>query len=223
MGAGVAGPDRDGADAVRRTRVVLTRHGETVWHAGNRYAGRTEVDLTDAGRAQAESLVAWSRRERPDAILSSPLGRAIETARPSAAALGRDLVIVDELTEVDFGIAEGRTIGELRQSHPDVVERFRRDPVVHHFPGAEKPETAARRGAEALRRAAAGHAGATILVVAHNTLLRLALCQLLDIPIPRYRAVFPRLDNAALTELSMPDDGTGPVSLISLNVPPDRC
>ena len=218
----MAGGERDHGGARQRTRVVLTRHGETVWHAENRYAGRTEVAMTETGRRQAESLVAWARRERPEAILSSPLRRSLETAAPSARALGLDPVIVDDLTEVDFGVAEGHTIDELASDDPDMVERFRRDPVAHHFPGAEKPETAARRAAGALRRAATEHAGATILVVAHNTLLRLALCQLLDIPVPRYRTVFPRLDNAALTELTIPAVGAGPVSLISLNVPPDR-
>ncbi len=218
----MAGGKRDRGGASGRTRVVLTRHGETVWHAGNRYAGRTEVDLTETGRRQAESLVDWARRERPEVILSSPLGRAVETAAPSATALGLEPVIVDDLTEVDFGVAEGRTIDELAGDDPDMVDRFRRDPVAHHFPGAEKPETAARRAADALRRAAVDHAGGTVLVVAHNTLLRLAMCELLQIPVPRYRIVFPRLDNAALTELSMPADGAGPVSLISLNVPPDR-
>ncbi len=208
--------------AATSTRLVLTRHGETVWHAENRYAGRTEVDLTEVGRSQAAGLASWAGRERPDAVVSSPLGRAIETARPSAQAAGRDLVVVDALTEVDFGVAEGATIAELRRTDPDMVDRFRRDPVAHPFPGAEKPEIAAVRAADALRRLATDYSGDTVLIVAHNTLLRLALCRLLDIPIPRYRTVFPRLDNAALTEVSIPADGTGPVSLISLNVPPDR-
>lgn len=214
-------PERNGGMAAP-ARLVLTRHGETVWHAENRYAGRTEVDLTDVGRSQAAALASWAGRERPDAVVSSPLGRAIETARPSARAAGRDLVVVDALTEVDFGVAEGATIAELRRTDPDMVDRFRRDPVAHPFPGAEEPEIAEDRSAEALRRLATEYAGDMILVVAHNTLLRLALCRLLDIPIPRYRTVFPRLDNAALTEVSVPADGTGPVSLISLNVPPDR-
>jgi probable phosphoglycerate mutase len=217
----VPGQERNGG-AGAPTRLVLSRHGETVWHAENRYAGRTEVDLTEVGRSQAATLASWAGRTRPDAVVSSPIGRAIETARPSARAAGRDLVVVDALTEVDFGVAEGATIAELRRTDPDMVDRFRRDPVAHPFPGAEKPEIAAGRGADALRRLATEYGGNTVLVVAHNTLLRLALCRLLDIPIPRYRTVFPRLDNATLTEVSVSADGTGPVSLISLNVPPDH-
>jgi probable phosphoglycerate mutase len=58
-----------------------------------------------------------------------------------------------------------------------------------------------------------------VLVVAHNTLLRLALCTLLDLPLNRYRQIFPRLDNAAITELRLPAEPTDPASLMSLNVP----
>jgi probable phosphoglycerate mutase len=58
-----------------------------------------------------------------------------------------------------------------------------------------------------------------VLVVAHNTLLRLGLCVLLGLPVARYRQVFPRLDNVAVTEIALPDGGAGPVALLSLNVP----
>jgi len=60
-----------------------------------------------------------------------------------------------------------------------------------------------------------------VLVVAHNTLLRLGLCVLLGLPVARYRQVFPRLDNVAVTEIALPHDGIGPAALLSLNVPTD--
>jgi probable phosphoglycerate mutase len=123
--------------------------------------------------------------------------------------------VEDDLREVGFGIAEGRTLAEL---DPEVVARFRADPVAHPFPGAEPPAAAAQRCAAALRRVAARHSQDTVLVVAHNTLLRLGLCALLGLPVARYRQVFPRLDNVAVTEIALPD-GDGPVALLSLNVP----
>lgn len=201
------------------TRLVLTRHGQTVWHRENRYAGSSDIDLTEVGLAQAERLAAWTRVHRPAAVLSSPLGRALATARPSAAALGLEPVVVEDLREVDFGLAEGRTLSELRADDPDMVARFRRDPVTHHFPGADPPAAAAKRACEALRSIAAAHPGATVLVVAHNTLIRLALCQLLGIDVRSYRQVFPLLDNGTLTEVSMTAESDGPASLLSFNVP----
>lgn len=199
----------------RATTLVLARHGETVWHAENRYAGTSDIDLTPNGVLQAERLAGWARTRGIDAVVSSPVRRAVETVEPAALAVGVAPIVVDDLREVGFGIAEGHTLGEL---DPDVVARFRADPVAHPFPGAEPPPAAAQRCAEALRGIAASHIGESVLVVAHNTLLRLGLCALLGLPIARYRQVFPRLDNAAITEIAVPTGG-GPVSLLSLNVP----
>ena len=201
-----------------RTRLVLTRHGQTVWHQENRYAGSSEIDLTDTGRQQADRLAAWTRANRPAAVVSSPLGRALATARPSAAVLGSVPVVVEDLREVDFGMAEGRTLSELRADDPDMVARFREDPVTHHFPGADPPAAAAKRACEALRGIAVLYSGATVLVVAHNTLIRLALCQLLGIDVRTYRQVFPGLDNGTLTELAV-GAHDGLASLLSFNVP----
>lgn len=203
----------------RRTRIFLSRHGQTVWHAENRYAGVSDIDLTPTGREQARRLAAWCRQHRPTAVVSSPVRRAIETATPSARVLGAEPVIVEDLREVNFGIAEGRTLRELEHIDPGAVTRFRTDPVRHYFAGGEPSAQAAVRAERALRWVARHHPGATVLVVAHNTLIRLGLCQLLGLDISRYRTLFPRLDNGTLTEVSLASDGTGHAALHSLNVP----
>jgi broad specificity phosphatase PhoE len=196
--------------------LLLARHGQTVWHRENRYAGVSDVDLTAEGVRQAEQLAGWVLTRGVDAVVSSPLRRARESAEPAARAAGVPVEVEDDLREVGFGIAEGRTLAEL---DPGVVARFRADPVAHPFPGAEPPARAARRCTAALRWIAARHPDGTVLVVAHNTLLRLGLCALLGLPVARYRQVFPRLDNAAVTEIALPPDGVGPAALLGLNVP----
>lgn len=201
------------------TMLVLSRHGQTVWHHENRYAGTSDVDLTDEGHHQAGRLAAWALAHRPDVVSSSPVRRALETATPVASALGLEPVVRERLREVSFGVAEGRTIAEMTARDPGMVEAFRTDPVTHHFPEAEDPAAAADRAAAELRALAAEHAGATVLVVAHNTLLRLALCRVLHIDVRRYRTVFPRLDNGTLTHLLVEDSGEQAASLLSFNVP----
>jgi probable phosphoglycerate mutase len=199
------------------TTLLLARHGQTVWHAENRYAGVSDIGLTDTGRAQAEALGRWAAAHPVDAIWTSPLSRAVATAEPACRAL--DLVPRREpgLVECDFGVVEGRTLAEFEAEDPDRAAAFRADPVAHPFPGAEDPTAAAARGAAALRRIAGAHPGGRVLVVAHNTLLRLVLCTLLSIPAGEYRRVFPRLRNAAISELRMNPDGFA--ALLSLNVP----
>ncbi|MFJ8631441.1 histidine phosphatase family protein [Streptomyces sp. NPDC093568] len=199
------------------TTLLLARHGQTIWHAENRYAGISDVALTDTGRAQAEALGRWAGAHPVDAIWTSPLSRAVATADPACRALGLTPRREPGLRECDFGVLEGRTLAEFAAEDPAAAEAFRRDPVAHPFPRAEDPAAAAERGAAALRRIAAAHPGGRVLVVAHNTLLRLVLCTLLSIPAGEYRRVFPRLRNAAISELLVKTDGSA--ALLSLNVP----
>ncbi|MGW0371370.1 histidine phosphatase family protein [Streptomyces coeruleorubidus] len=199
------------------TTLLLARHGQTVWHAENRYAGVSDIDLTDTGRAQAEALGRWAAAHPVDAIWTSPLSRAVATAEPACRALGLVPQREPGLTECDFGVVEGRTLAEFEAEDPGRAAAFRADPVAHPFPGAEDPTAAAARGAGALRRIATVHPGGRVLVVAHNTLLRLVLCTLLSIPAGEYRRVFPRLRNAAISELRMNPGGSA--ALLSLNVP----
>lgn len=209
------------------TTLFLSRHGQTVWHAENRYAGVSDVDLTDRGVEQAQELAQWAGRNVIDRIVSSPIRRAVQTATPAAHCRGLDLQLEPGLSEMSFGIAEGRTIGELRHEDPTMVEDFILDPVAHPFPGAEDPAQAAQRGSAALRALAAQYPGQTLLVVAHNTLLRLSLCELIGVEPRRYRTLFPKLDNGCLSELRISHGNRSPtppasssrVSLVSLNVP----
>lgn len=198
------------------TTLFLARDGQTVWHAENRYAGASDVALTDEGRRQAEQLAQWAFRHRVDAIWTSTATRAIETAEPACWAL--DLVPGREpdLRECDFGTVEGHTLAEFAAEDPERAEAFRADPVINAFPGAEDPRVAAARGAMALRRIADGLPGQRVLVVAHSTLLRLVLCELLSIPLGAYRRVFPQLRTAAVSEVRLGEEGG---ALLSLNVP----
>ncbi|MBW5425715.1 histidine phosphatase family protein [Streptomyces sp. BG9H] len=198
------------------TDFVLVRHGETVWHDGNRYAGRTDVALTPRGLRQAAALGAWAAGERIDAVVTSPLSRAKLTAAPAARALGLVPRVDERLLEVDFGRGEGLTRDEMRERFPEETAAFLRDPVAHHLPGGEDPRAAAERAGAALADLADEHPDGRVLVVAHSTLVRLLICRQLGIPLAAYRRVFPALHNGALTELRLSD---GQTALLRLNAP----
>jgi probable phosphoglycerate mutase len=198
------------------TTLLLARHGQTVWHAENRYAGISDVALTDTGVAQAEALGRWAAAHPVDAIWTSPLSRAVRTAAPAARALNLTPHTEPALIECDFGVVEGRTLAEFEAENPAAAQAFRADPVANPFPEAEDPTAAATRGTAALHRIATTHPDQRVLVVAHNSLLRLVLCRLLGIPLGEYRRVFPRLRNAAVSELRLQGET---VALLSLNVP----
>jgi broad specificity phosphatase PhoE len=96
--------------------VVLVRHGETEWSRSGRHTGRTEVPLTERGRAQAEAVGAALRNRDFALVLTSPLGRAFETGR--LAGFGKRAVQRDELMEWDYGAYEGRTTADIREERP---------------------------------------------------------------------------------------------------------
>lgn len=197
------------------SRLFLARHAETVWHKENRYAGgQSDPELTERGARQAEQLAVTAAAIGVEVLVSSPQPRALTTAGPAATALGLDIQVEPGLREASFGIMEGHTVDEM---DPEMIRLFRADPVRHTFPGSEPPAEAAARAVAALRAVDAAHHDRVVLVVAHNTLLRLALCSLLGLPLHDYRRVFPRLDNVALTEIRLPADPTAPAALLSLN------
>lgn len=198
------------------TNLVLTRHGETVWHAENRYAGRSDIDLTPLGREQANELGNWAASEEFSALWVSPLKRARETITPVERATGLQPRIDARLQEVDFGRGEGLTNIEMEQQFGPAFHAFVKDPATHPLPNGEDPFAAAERAVACLREIAWANDNGRVLVVAHNTLLRLSLCKLLEIPLRNYRTTFPALGNGAITEIRMDGNRT---SLLQYNVP----
>lgn len=198
------------------TDFVLVRHGETEWHAENRYAGSSDVTLTQRGIDQARYLAYWARHTRPSLVVSSDLLRAVRTAEPAAEAAEVPLRIETGLREVHFGAAEGLTQHEMATAFPEALTRFRAAPATSPLPGAETGVQAARRGVATLHALRHDQAGAVVLVVAHSTLIRLVLCQLLGIPMDNYRRVFPTVRNVALTTVRLSHNGA---ALLAYNVP----
>ncbi|TMR25462.1 histidine phosphatase family protein [Nonomuraea turkmeniaca] len=199
------------------TDLVLVRHGETVWHAENRYAGVSDIELTPRGYEQAERLAEWTANADLAVVWASTLSRAVITAEASAAKAGLPLHTDARLRELDFGQAEGLTAAEMKERFPGARAAFESDPAAHPLPGGEDPHAAATRFVAALHDIAAANPGARVLVVAHTTAIRLALCRLIGVPLGEYRRLFPRLDNCALTELRVRDQGRA--ALLQYNSP----
>jgi broad specificity phosphatase PhoE len=198
------------------TIVVLARHGETIWHAENRYAGSTDVALTDLGRRQAEDLGAWATFNGISAVYASDLSRAVLTAAPAAAALGMVTNVDPRLREVDFGAGEGMTATEMAKAFPEKLARFRSQPATCPLPGGESGTAAADRAWQALDDIRKSETD-TVLVVMHSTLMRLVLCRALGIPLDNYRKVFPAALNVAATTVDL-TPGRAP-ALLNYNVP----
>ncbi|WP_437583312.1 histidine phosphatase family protein [Paramicrobacterium sp. CJ85] len=201
------------------TTLFLSRHGETVWHAENRYAGLSDVALTPRGFEQAEQLGEWAATANLDAVCSSTLSRSVLTATPAAEATGLPLTQDRRLVEVDFGHGDGLTRAEMRERFPAEVDAFLQAPGITPLPHGEPGEDAVARAFPALDELCAKHPDGRVLVVMHSTLMRLLLCHLLGLDLNRYRAAFPSVTNAALTAFAYTSSNNA--QLLAFNVPPD--
>ncbi|WP_460942766.1 histidine phosphatase family protein [Okibacterium endophyticum] len=202
------------------TILFLARHGETVWHVGHRYAGVSDIELDANGESDADDLAAWAATAGLDAIYSSPLKRAVLTAEASAIVTGLKATTLDDLTEVDFGEGEGRTLGELREAgHEDAVAAFVEKPAENPLPGGERGTDAIERWLRAFGRIKNEHPDGRVLVVGHGTALRLVLCRLIGVDPNGYRALFPEIGNCALAPIEL-DGPRGPFSMLGFNLPP---
>jgi broad specificity phosphatase PhoE len=198
------------------TRLALVRHGETIWNTENRYAGSTDIPLSPRGQEQAEKLANWVSSVDLAAIWVSPLLRARETVRPSERVTGITARVDARLREIHFGRGEGLTNIGIRQSFPEAFAAFESDPVSHHLSGGEDPRDVALRAIECFKEIETIHPRGRVLVVTHNTLIRVALCQLLGVPLSKYRTVFATIANGALSEIRLQD---GHFALLRFNAP----
>jgi broad specificity phosphatase PhoE len=199
------------------TVIHLARHGETVWHHGNRYAGRSDVALTERGARQADELAAWAATASIERLVSSDLSRAVRTAAAVARTTGLAHELEPRLREVDFGRGEGLTEAEMTEAFPAERAAFVATPASSPLPGGERGADAVARALPAVRDLAATSSG-PVLIVAHTTLIRLLLCELLGLPLDDYRRRFPSLANVAITTLRL--DGDAAPALLRFNLPP---
>ncbi len=143
------------------TTLLLARHGETDWNRDGRWQGWADPPLNDTGRAQARALAAELESLEFDAVYSSDLKRAHETAEILAGPHGAPIVVDPGLREIDIGSWSGLTRGEIAERFPD-GER----------PDGESREQHGARVLAAVERIARAHPDGRILIVTHGGTLR---------------------------------------------------
>ncbi len=149
--------------------MLLVRHGESTSNREKVISGwSTDVVLTELGRLQAgRTGQALSRIESIDALFASPLPRAWETATIIGEAIGLTPVAVDDLREINVGTAVGSPLNDLRSLFPQLLDRH--DSSLHiAWPEGESHAQLRQRALRAVEEIAEGHAGKTVVAVAHG-------------------------------------------------------
>jgi broad specificity phosphatase PhoE len=170
------------------TRILLVRHGATTLSAEDRFAGSSDVDLSDEGRAQAAALSERLEGASIAAAYCSRMKRAVETATIVGKPHGLVRVQLDGLREIDHGHWEGRVHKEVEQTFAAEYKAWDADPLLVAPPGGETGLAVLARALPALRQIVMDHLyppNQTVLVVAHKATNRLLLSALLGID-PRF-------------------------------------
>jgi probable phosphoglycerate mutase len=132
-----------------------------------------------------------------EALYSSPLGRALETARLIGEAIGREPVVDRRLTELNYGAWEGKTLEEFKRAYPAIYCAWDADPANVAPPGGESGVQLIERVTPFMAEVAQRHRTGNVVVVCHKTVCRLLACQIMGVPLTEYRRRIP-VENAAL-------------------------
>ena len=169
------------------TCVYLVRHGATVLTAEDRFAGETDVPLSDEGRGQLRKLSERLSGEAVAAVYASPLGRTMETGRILAAPHGLAVTPVEGLREITHGHWEGRTRAEVEKEYPAEYARWQGDPFNFAPPGGETGLSVTARAIPALLTIVSANEGKQVIVASHKATIRLMIGSLLAFDLRRYR------------------------------------
>jgi len=167
----------------------MVRHGATVASAEDRFAGVTDVELSDEGREQTRRLAERLSHEKITAVYASPLGRTVETAKILAAPHNLKIQIRDGLREINHGHWERMTMRDVEEKFPEEAAEWEKDPYTFAPEGGESGLAVTARALPVLIDLVREHCGRgeDFLLVSHKATIRLLLSSLLGFDPRRYR------------------------------------
>ena len=175
------------------TRVYLIRHGATTLSAEDRFAGATDVDLSEEGQRQAEALALRLADDHITAVYCSPMRRTIETATIVARPQGLTPILRDGLREINHGRWESMRRSDVETQFPQEYLEWEEDPYIYAPLGGESGLSVMARALPVMREIVLNHAGENVAVVSHKATIRLIISSLLGFDPRGYR---DRLDQA---------------------------
>jgi broad specificity phosphatase PhoE len=169
------------------TKIILVRHGHVEGIDPPRFRGRTEVPLTELGERQAQATGRCIAQSfRPVVVHTSPMGRCVATGQAIAKATGVASAPLDPLNDLDYGAWQWRTYAEIEAEAPKLFDLWRSAPHLVRFPGGESLQDLVARAADALRLVLDRHPDEAVVMVAHDSVNRALLLQLIDQPLSAY-------------------------------------
>lgn len=172
------------------TRLYLIRHGATTLSAEDRFAGSTDVPLSDEGQHQAQCLARRLADDAITAVYASPMTRTVQTATILARPHNLTLNLREGLREISHGRWEELRRAEVEERFPGEYEEWEIDPFTFAPEGGESGVAVLARALPVIREIVMKHAGQNVVVVSHKATIRLLLCGLLGVDARGYRDRF---------------------------------
>jgi len=167
--------------------IYFLRHGETTASQTGGYCGTLDPDLTPEGYQMAGDFADAYKSLPWTAVFSSPLRRAVATAKPLCKAIGLPMQLKEGLKEIAYGQWEGKTPEEINSEFHDDYVRWLADPGWNAPTGGQKGVDIARRSSLVLEEIEQAYRTGNVLVVSHKATTRIMLCSLLGIDVGRFR------------------------------------
>ena len=187
------------------TRIILVRHGHVAGIHPERFRGRAEVPLSELGIQQIALTAARCQRSiKPSAVLTSPLGRALETGRAIAEAFGQAPEILPGLYDIDYGDWQWKTHDEVAAAYPAAYAQWKNLPDQMQMPGGESLQQVLVRVTEGLMAVLKNYEDKTVVMVGHDSVNRVLLLHMLGLPLSRYWCI--KQDPCCINEIEF-DNG----------------
>lgn len=180
-------------------KLILVRHGETSWNKEEIFRGRKDIRLNKNGIIQAKCLAKYLADLRIDAIYSSPLKRALFTAKEIAKSHHLNLRIAKELIDFDFGIWEGHNHQEIKEKYPKLYFLWKRKPEKLKIPNGETIPILKKRLRTFLNYLIKKHSSETIILVSHRVVLKMFILTALKLDANYFWSV--KLDTGSISIL----------------------
>jgi len=169
------------------TRIVLVRHGQTVWNREVRFRGQVDVELDEFGLRQAQATGCYLAARWPVvAVYASRMRRAMQTAEAIARAQGLPAQPLAGLLDINFGEWQGLSPDEVAQRYPDLYRAWLEAPHTVRFPGGEGLDDVRKRVLAGLDEVSARHRGQVVALVSHTVVNRVLLCAVLGLGNERF-------------------------------------
>jgi broad specificity phosphatase PhoE len=179
------------------TRFFLVRHGETAWNKQEVFRGQKDIPLNEMGKFQAEKTANKLQKEPIDAIYSSPLARAKETAQAIHKHHGAELIVEHRLTDIHFGKWQGLPHEEVKNSYPKLYTSWKTTPHTVTFPDGESLLQGYKRAKSLVEEISQQNRHKTVVLTSHRVLCKVLTCFFLDLDLSRFW--FVRHDVCALS------------------------